>query len=134
MEKVLVLRLLIYGIVSQVADKQHACGNTGTATSFRRPDGITIVCLPLPSPDDVSGDKSTLLSQGITLRVTPNHLVGPHPPTSPKMKLENSFPPRTTTRPPIEKKESSPSPPSRRPESKSNNDTVEEEEEEEEDE
>lgn len=67
-EKVLVLRLLIYGIITQTADRKQACGENGMATSFRRPDGITIVCLPLPA-----NDTGTLGKQGITLRITPNH-------------------------------------------------------------
>lgn len=44
---VLVLRLLIYGIITEVADRRHACGNAGTTTTFKRSDGITIICLPL---------------------------------------------------------------------------------------
>lgn len=72
MEKVLVLRLLIYGIVTQVADKDHACGNAGIASSFRRPDGITIVCLPLPNETGDGSDMHNLSNQGITLRITPN--------------------------------------------------------------
>ena len=73
MEKALVLRLLIYGIITQVGDKEHACGSSGNAATFRRSDGITIVCLQLPSERGVTKLNNLPSSvHGITLHITPN--------------------------------------------------------------
>ncbi|KAI2801491.1 hypothetical protein BLOT_011045 [Blomia tropicalis] len=74
--------------------------------AFRRPDGITIVCLPLPS-DRVTGtdpaSATTLSQHGITLRITPNHdrkTINTHNDHDEKMYKQ----PETTTTTPIDSK------------------------------
>lgn len=78
MEPLLVLRLLIYGVITQVSDPEHACGKVGGAqpTSFRRADGITIVCLPISG--NATSSFSSTVHQGLTLKLMPSGASGPN--------------------------------------------------------
>lgn len=78
MEPVLVLRLLIYGVITQVTDPEHACGKVGGAqpTSFRRADGITIVCLPISGGNATTTSFSSSVHQGLTLKLMPSGVAG----------------------------------------------------------